>query len=104
MRINQQMPSVSTSFISSDNSSDFSEKVVAKLFEASVEQVKTEDGNIAYVQRPPAPSTDPNDINAQLAALGLGGNQIYKISIGPLDVRSILHLLLPALLLLIKYI
>lgn len=60
--------------------------VVSKLFESTVEQVKTEDGNVAYVQRPPALSSDPNDLNAQLAALGLGGNQIYKISIGPLDV------------------
>ena len=91
MRNYQQMLSVSAAFIFSDNFSDLSEIVVAKLFEASVEQLKTEVGNIAYVQRPPAPSTDPNDINAQLAALGLGGNQIYKISIGPLDVRSTFH-------------
>ena len=49
--------------------------------------MKTDDGYIVYIQRPPALSTDPNDVNAQMAALGLASDQIYKISIGPLDVR-----------------
>ena len=62
--------------------------------------MKTDDGYIVYIQRPPALSTDPNDVNAQMAALGLASDQIYKISIGPLDVRFPCFLSSPLVILL----
>ena len=62
--------------------------------------MKTDDGYIVYIQRPPALSTDPNDVNAQMAALGLASDQIYKISIGPLDVHFLSYLNSPLVILL----